>query len=81
MSADRVELALRELADALRAEVAPPPEPPPMVSITEAARLLGVSRTSLYQLMDTGELSSRKLGRRRLVPRAALEVYAAERES
>jgi excisionase family DNA binding protein len=48
------------------------------VDLTTAAQLLGgISRTSLYSLMDSGELPSRKVGRRRLVPRAALEAYAA----
>jgi excisionase family DNA binding protein len=73
---DRVELAVRELVDALRAELTPPPEPSAMVSIAEAAQLLGVSRTSLYALMDTGVLPSRHVGRRRLISRAALEQYA-----
>jgi excisionase family DNA binding protein len=72
---------MRELVDALRAELTPPPEPPALVDLTTAARLLGVSRTSLYQRMDAGELPSRKLGRRRLIPRVALEAYAAGRES
>jgi excisionase family DNA binding protein len=36
-----------------------------------------VSRTTLYALMDSGELASRHVGRRRLIPRAALEAYAA----
>jgi excisionase family DNA binding protein len=80
MSADRVELAVRELVDALRAEVTPPPEPTTMVSIAEAAELLSVSRTSLYALMDSGELDSRHIGRRRLVPRAELDRFTAERE-
>ncbi len=76
---DRVELAVRELVAALRAELAPPPEPSAMVSIAEAARLLDVSRTSIYQLLDNGTLPSRKAGRRRLIPRAALGAYAGAR--
>jgi excisionase family DNA binding protein len=76
MSADRVELAVRELVAALRAEMAPEPEPPTLVDITTAARLLNVGRTSVYALMDSGELPSRHVGRRRLIPRAALEAYA-----
>ena len=77
---DRVELAVRELVDALRAELAPSPEPTTMVDLATAAQLLSVSRTSLYALMDSGQLDSRHIGRRRLVPRAALEAYAAGRE-
>ena len=81
MSADRVELAVRELVEALRADLAPPPEPTTMVDLTTAAQLLSVSRTSLYHLMDSGQLDSRHIGRRRLVPRAALDRFAAEREA
>jgi excisionase family DNA binding protein len=77
MSADRVELAVRELVAALRDELRPPPEPPALVDITTAARMISCSRTTLYALMDSGELPSRHVGRRRLVPRAALEAFAA----
>lgn len=76
MSADRVELAVRELVAALRAELRPPPEPSALVDITTAARMLQVSRTTLYVLMDRGELPSRHVGRRRLVSRTAVEAYA-----
>ena len=74
---DRLELALRELVSALRAEMAPEPEPAALVDIATAARLLGISRTSLYAALDSGQLASRHIGRRRLVPRSALEAYAA----
>ena len=80
MSADRVELAVRELVAALRDELRPPPEPPALVDIATAARLLGISRTSLYAALDSGQLASRHIGRRRLVPRSALEEYAAGAE-
>ena len=79
MSPDRVELAVREFVAALRDELRPSLEPSALVDLTTAARLLGVSRTSLYVLMDSGALPSRHVGRRRLVPRAALEAYAAGR--
>lgn len=73
---DRVELAVRELVAALRAEMAPPPEPPALVAVDDAARILGVSRTSLYGLMDAGEVPSKHVGRRRLIPRVALDAFA-----
>ena len=79
MSADRVELAVQELVAALRDELRPPLEPSTLVDLTTAGRLLGgISRTSHYQLMDSGQLPSRKVGRRRLLSRQALEVFANE---
>jgi excisionase family DNA binding protein len=42
-------------------------------SLDEAAQSLGLSRRTLYQLMDAGRLSTVKLGKRRLVPAQELE--------
>ncbi len=42
-------------------------------SLDEAARSLGLSRRTLYDLMDRGQLTTVKLGKRRLVPAAELE--------
>ena len=39
-----------------------------VVSVPEAARLLGISRTHAYELIARGELPSIRLGRRILVP-------------
>lgn len=46
--------------------------------VDEAARILGVSRRSLYELISSRRLTSVKLCGRRLVPRAALEQLLAE---
>jgi excisionase family DNA binding protein len=43
--------------------------------VNEAADLLGVSRSQLYELFATGELSSVKIGARRLVRHEALVDY------
>ncbi|MGC3861226.1 helix-turn-helix domain-containing protein [Micromonospora chersina] len=40
----------------------------------EASRLLNVGRSTAYDLIRTGRLRSIKIGRRRLVPRDALEA-------
>ena len=45
---------------------------PLLVSIAEAAQALSLGRTSVYELIRTGELETRKMGRRRLVLAASL---------
>jgi excisionase family DNA binding protein len=40
--------------------------------VAEAAELLGISRASAYEAAHRGELPVRVIGRRMLVPRAAL---------
>ena len=42
-------------------------------SMDDAARLLGVSRRQVYRLLAAGRLRTVTLGRRRVVPQAALE--------
>ena len=42
-------------------------------SVEEAGRLLGICRNSAYQLAAGGQLPTIRLGRRLLVPRAALD--------
>jgi len=46
-----------------------------LLDIAEAARRLGLSRTTLYSLIGRGELKSRTIGRRRMIPRAAIEAF------
>jgi excisionase family DNA binding protein len=43
--------------------------------VTEAAELIGVSRSQLYELFSTGEVTSVKIGARRLVRHEALVAY------
>ena len=51
-------------------------------SVGEAARALGVSRATAFARISDGTLPSIKLGRRRLVPIAALrELIAAHTEN
>ncbi|QIG54764.1 helix-turn-helix domain-containing protein [Altererythrobacter sp. BO-6] len=38
-----------------------------LVSITDAAKALSLGRTSIYELMRSGALETRKMGRRRLI--------------
>lgn len=50
--------------------------PPERLTLTveEAARLLGIGRSLAYELVATGGLPSIRLGRRILIPRAAVDV-------
>jgi excisionase family DNA binding protein len=43
----------------------------------EAAELLGISRELVHDLLRTGELGSRKAGRRRLIAKRHLEEFLA----
>jgi excisionase family DNA binding protein len=40
-----------------------------------AGAILGVGRTTIYQLIQSGELKSVKIGRSRRIPAAALQDY------
>lgn len=41
----------------------------------EAAEVLGLGRTKLYALLAAGEIESLTVGRRRLIPKDALEAF------
>lgn len=83
MAPDReaaVRTAVEQLVAALlalvRAEVAQVPAGDNrLLSIGEAAAVLGVGRTALYQELTTGRLRSFKVGRRRLIPTSAIDAY------
>jgi excisionase family DNA binding protein len=45
------------------------------VNIAEAARRLGLSIRTVAALVSRRELASRKVGRRRIIPIAALEAF------
>ena len=82
---DRLSAALVELVDALREEVRAEAEaglraPDRLLSVDEASAMLGIQRSKLYGLMgsDSGALRSVKVGRRRLVPAAAVAEFVAQ---
>ena len=52
-----------------------------MISVEEAARLLGISRNLAYELVRQGRLPHVRLGRRILVPRFGLEQWVAKEAS
>lgn len=48
------------------------------LSVTEAAALLGVSRPTIYQLLNRADFPSFRIGARRLISRAGLERWVQE---
>jgi excisionase family DNA binding protein len=51
------------------------------MTILDAARWLGISRSRLYELIDENAISTCRIGRRRLVSRSALRRYLSDRFS
>lgn len=47
------------------------------VSIPDAARRAGIGRSTIYNEIKAGRLASAKLGKRRLIPLAALREWLA----
>jgi excisionase family DNA binding protein len=64
-----------------------PPQPGPsklepaveplLVRVEEAARILSLSRSTIYEMMDAGELPSVRRGSARRIPVAALREWVA----
>ncbi len=81
---EQLQSHVAQLAETLRIE-AVPVEPtvvegelPLLYTIPEAAKMLGIGRTNVYQLMNDGRLRFVKIGKRRLVPRSVLEVFVED---
>ncbi|MFI5365947.1 MAG: helix-turn-helix domain-containing protein [Candidatus Binatia bacterium] len=49
-----------------------------LAGLGEAERFLGVSRSTIYVLMESGQLPYVKIGRARRIPRRALVQLAAD---
>jgi len=50
---------------------------PIAVTIPDAVRATGISRTSIYEALKRGDLTARKAGRRTLISFADLQAYLA----
>ena len=46
-----------------------------MLTVREASGMLGLSRSQIYKLMDTGEIAYAQLGGTRRIPRLELVKY------
>lgn len=51
------------------------PLAPLLLSVEQAAEMLGIARTSMYRLIGTGEVESVQVGRLRRIPMACLEEF------
>jgi len=49
------------------------PEKSPTLSVMETAKMLGLSRNSVYEAIRTGRIPSVRFGKRMFVPRVALD--------
>jgi len=60
---------------------APPSVEPICVKVNEAARMIGVGRTKLYELIASGEIEAIKLGKSTRITTASLrELVMRQRE-
>jgi excisionase family DNA binding protein len=51
---------------------------PLLVRVEEAARILSLSRSTIYEMLDSGELPSVRRGAARRIPVAALHAWIAQ---
>lgn len=54
---------------------------PAMLKVPEVARSLAVGRSTVYKLLNTGALSSVRIGGARRIPAASLVAYLSSRVS
>lgn len=52
-------------------------EDPIAVTIPDAVKMSGMSRTSIYEALKRGDITARKAGRRTLISFADLKAYLA----
>jgi excisionase family DNA binding protein len=68
--------AMHEPPEPGQSKLAPALEPL-LVRVEEAARILSLSRSTIYEMMDAGELPSVRRGSARRIPVAALREWVA----
>jgi excisionase family DNA binding protein len=56
-------------------QTATPQVEPLLVRVEEAARILSLSRSTIYEMMDRGDLQSVRCGAARRIPVAALRAW------
>jgi excisionase family DNA binding protein len=62
--------------------VTPPPKLEPIcVTVNEAARMIGVGRTKLYELIASGEIEAVKLGKSTRITTSSLHKLVMQRRA
>ena len=72
---------MRKLAAEVAQDGARARLPQKAVSVDDAALMLGVGRSTMYELMEKGRVRSAKVGSRRPVPVAGLDDFLAEADT
>jgi len=49
-----------------------------LLSVVDAAQILSLSRSKVYELLAAGAIRSVRIGRSRRIPRSALDDYVAD---
>jgi excisionase family DNA binding protein len=58
-----------------------PPVEPICVKINDAARMIGIGRTKLYELISTGEVETVKIGKATRITTASLHEFVRRRRA
>ena len=57
----------------------PPDEPSLLLTVEDTAKLLSVSRNTVFKLLRSGDLASMTIGAKRLIPREEIDRFIRER--
>jgi excisionase family DNA binding protein len=79
VKAKKTQLAATEQAPAVVTEQAPPPVDlsayPPLLKVSEVVEVTRLSKSTVYALIDGGQIVSLKMGESLRVSRASVEAY------
>lgn len=81
MTAELAEQATQAEEPEVRAAADPMAGLPLLIPIPQAAKLLGISRAAAYRFATSGDLPTKKLGRRVYVVSARLRAFLDDKES
>ena len=55
-----------------------PPDEPLLLTVEDTAKLLSVSRNTVFKLLRSGDLASMTIGAKRLIPRQEIDRFIRE---